>query len=440
MPSNHMQRKDRIWNAKFINIFIVNFMVSMGQYTMNTLIPKYAYHLGAAASVVGIVSSMFAVTALLVRPAAGPAMDYFRKSRLLSISIGLITVAFVGYGLSGSIGVIMAARLIHGIGIGVTAPLCLALASNALPEEKMASGIGVFTLGSAVATAVGPSLGLKLSELVGYNATFFVIAGLLAASFVMTLRIRTKKPENADRFRISLKTFIVPEAIIPSVIMLFLTLAYSCINFFIAIYGGLQGVGDIGLFFTAYAVSLLVSRPVSGRIADKYGVDKTVIPGLLIFAASFILISISKTLPMFILAGVVCAFGYGICAPAMQTICMQLVSKDRRGAASNANFIGVDLGNLFGPILAGLAVTAFQERSGSEVFGYEMMYRLMLLPVLAALAVFVLNKKNLLVRIKVKPGTESGNQRTDADGLGSGAAQACAPREMTDAKAAHSAR
>lgn len=399
MPKNSL-RDDRIWNSKFTIIFIVNFLVNMGQFTINTLIPKYAYHLGAEASVAGVVSGMFAVTALLIRPAAGPAMDYFRKSRLLSCSIGLVIIAYIGYGFSGSVGVLIAVRLIHGVGIGVTTPLCLALASNALPAQKIASGISVFSLGMAIATAVGPSFGLWLTGLLGYNVTFFILTGLLVVSLLLTLRIKTRKPETAAPFRLSLDSIIVPEAIVPSVILLFLTLSYSCISFFITVYGDLKGVDNIGLFFTAYAVTLLVSRPLSGKIADKHGVYKTVIPGLLIFAVSFVLISFSGSLSMFIFSAVICAFGYGICGPAMQTICMQTVSKDRRGAASNMSFLGIDCGYLFGPTIAGFLVSAVKRGSGSEVFGYETMYRLMLLPTVAALIVFVANRKKLLAVIK----------------------------------------
>ncbi len=59
-------------------------------------------------------------------------------------------------------------------------------------------------------------------------------------------------------------------------------------------------------------------------------------------------------------------FGYGICGPAMQTICMQLVSKDRRGSASNMSFIGIDCGNLFGPTIAGFLVSAVQRGTAAR--------------------------------------------------------------------------
>ena len=129
-----------------------------------------------------------------------------------------------------------------------------------------------------------------------------------------------------------------------------MTMAYSSINFFMAIYGGSRGIEDIGLFFTVYAVCLFISRPLGGRIADRYGSDKVIIPGIALFALSFVLISFSKTLPMFLLDGAVCAFGYGICMPTLQALSMSIVPKERRGAAGNTNYIGIDLGSMIGPV------------------------------------------------------------------------------------------
>jgi MFS family permease len=370
--------------------------MSMGQYMMNTLIPKYTDALGASPTVIGIVSSMFAITALLIRPVAGPAMDYFRKGRLLSAAIGLLILSFIGYGFARSIPVIVAARLLHGIGIGVAVPLGIALASNALPESKMASGISVYTLGSAIATAVGPSIGLRLSDLIGYNPTFFIIAALLVICLILCLRLQTGKPERTEKYRISLKSIIVPEVLKPTIVIFLITIAYSSINYFIVIFGGVRGVAHIGFFFTAYAVCLFVSRPICGRIADKYGYDKTIIPGFVLFAVSFLLISLSGALPMFIVSGAVCAFGYGICMPSLQALSMTLVPREKRGAAGNTNFIGIDCGNIIGPAFAGFIVTTTQAISGSEPFGYVLMYRVMIVPILIALAVFLISKSSIL--------------------------------------------
>lgn len=391
-------KKQTIWNPEFTSIFIINVIINMGQFMMNTLVPKYAEHLGATAAMVGMVSGMFAITSLSIRPVVGPATSYFRKNRLLAVTVGILIAAFICYGFADSIPIVIIGRLLHGVGMGFLAPITLALASNVLPDERMASGIGIFSLGQAFATAVGPTIGLALENAVGYNTTFFFGAVLMGVALVLSLQLKTEAPNRTQRFKVSLSNMIAPEVIIPAIIMFFLGGAYSCINSFVVIYGGVCGVDGIGLFFTAYAVFVLFSRPFSGKIADKYGVDKVVIPGMLIFALSFFIISFARSLPMFILAGAVSAFGYGICQPAIQTLCMTLVSKDRRGLAGNTNYIGVDIGYLTAPVLGGAIVTFLQQHGGTQLQGYAAMYRIMTIPVFIALIIFLACRKKLITK------------------------------------------
>jgi MFS family permease len=392
--------KERIWSAAFINIFIVGFVMSMGQFMMNTLVPKFAYQLGNDPAIAGTVAGMFAVTALLIRPISGPAVDYFRKNRLMTIAIGMITLAFICYGFSHSITMLIIARLIHGIGMGLVGPLSLALVSNTLPDAKMASGMGIYSLGSAIATAIGPTLGLKLAGAFGYNNAFFICTVLMAACLGLSLLIKSEAPGQRERFRIKLNQIIAPEVLLPTTVLFLMMLAYSGINSFMAIYGGLRGVEDIGLYFTASAVCLIFVRPLSGRIADKYGLDKTVLPGMALFVVALVVISISRTLPMFLLAGMITAIGFGNSQPILQTMNMQLVPGYRRGLAGNTNFLGIDIGFLVGSNAAGVLISAVQNRTGSEVEGIAVMYRVMILPVVIAIIIFALNRKKLCARIR----------------------------------------
>lgn len=397
------EEKQTIWNKSFIDIFIINSVLNMGLFMMNTLIPKFAEHLGATATVVGMVSGIFAVTALSVRPIVGPATGYFKKNLLLAAAIGIFALAYICFGLSRNIPMIIVGRLLQGVGMGFLAPVLLALASDVLPSGKLASGIGVYSLGQAIAAALGPTIGLELSHVIGYNTTFLLGVVIMGFVFVLALRLESEKPARKEKFKISIDNMIAVEVIVPTIILFFLGGTYSCIGAFIVIYGEASGVDNIGLFFTAYAVFLLVSRPFSGKIADKYGMDKVVIPGILVYALSFIIVSFSRSLPMFILTGAVSSFGFGICYPSMQTICMKLVSKERRGVAGNTSYIGVDIGFLITPILAGSMVSLIQNHSKSEIFGYVVMYRVMTIPILIALVIFWINRKELSVKDQEKP-------------------------------------
>lgn len=360
-----------IWNKNFISVFIANACMNMSQQMMNSLVAKYANHLGAAASVVGLVTSMFAVTALIFKIVSGPAIDAFNRKWILAGAMCIMATAYFGYSLSNSVPMLIASRLIQGTGQAFTATCCLALAADTLPPEKFGSGIGIFSMAQAAAQAIGPTVALTLVNAVGYNATFAIGGCIMLFAAFMATRVNTSKIEYKS-FKITFDNVFAKEAVMPAVMLFFLAMTFCVINSFLIIFGGEQGVENIGYYFTVYAATLLVTRPMIGKLTDRFGLVKILIPALFCFAGSFMIISISDSLWMFLLAAFVAAFGYGACQPAIQTLCMKCVPVERRGAGSSTNYIGNDLGQLVGPIVAGALV---------ESFGYASVWRLMTVPV-----------------------------------------------------------
>jgi MFS family permease len=380
IPISIPDEPTKIWNATFVSVFITNMLMYLGQWMCNALVAKYADHLGALATTVGVVTSSFALTALLFKFISAPAIDTFNRKYVLAGAMSVMGIAFVGYSFSRSIPLLMVFRLLQGVSMAFTATSCLALASDALPSSQLGTGIAYFSLAQAACQAIGPTLSLTLASAIGYNATFAVAACFTLIGAFTATRIRTRF-KRTRKFRISMDSIVAKEALIPATIMFLLSITYSIINSFLVIYGGRQGVGTrIGYFFTVYALTLLFSRPMVGRLTDKFGHVKVLIPAMLCFATAFVMISFSAQLWMFLLAAFVSAFGYGACQPAVQALAMKMVPRDRRGAGSCTSFIGNDAGNLVGPPLAGAIV---------EQFGYASMWRVMIFPVFLAIS-FVL--------------------------------------------------
>ena len=156
-----------IWNRTYTSVFLANSLLFLGMNTVNTLVAKYADYLGATATVVGIVSSLFALTALIFKVFSGPAIDAFNRRNILMLAILTISLSFFGFGISKNVTMLFAFRLLQGCGQAFTATCCLALAADALPPEKFGVGIGTFTLAQAVCQAIGPTVGLTLSKSIG---------------------------------------------------------------------------------------------------------------------------------------------------------------------------------------------------------------------------------------------------------------------------------
>ena len=124
---------------------------------------------------------------------------------------------------------------------------------------------------------------------------------------------------------------------------------------FFPLYAVSHRVADPGLFFTAIAIMLFVTRALGGRRLDLYSKEK-IIPVLIItYLVSMTLLAFSKTLPMFILAALIFGIGNALLSPVVMAYAL-----DRAGS-SPGPVVGTytaisDLGLGLGPVIMGFVV------------------------------------------------------------------------------------
>lgn len=374
----------KIWNRQFVCIFMANALMYLGLYMVQTLVTKYADSLGATEQQVGLVASSFAITALLIKSVSGTIIDSFRKESVLRFALVFMVVAFAGFSISNSVQSIFVFRLFQGVAQAFTAATYLALATEFLPPDKIGAGIGIFTLAQASGQAIAPAVGLWIEELSSLRMTFLFSACVLALSFFMTFSVRTAPPPQRKKLRISPWNIVAKEALLPGIMQTLMVCCNSLINSHLVLYATELGIDGIGYYFTVYAGSMLITRPLLGKLTDRVGSIRVLVPALLCFAVSFYLISVATSLPLFLLSGVVGAFGFGAASPIINTLCVKSVTPDRRGLASTTSYIGFDLGNLIGPVVAGQLI---------PIVGYTPMWRIMPITVFCSLALLVIFRK-----------------------------------------------
>lgn len=361
-------------NRNFLGICLINFILNLGQFMMNTLLPKYADFMGASATIVGLITSVFSITGLLIKPFSGAAMDSLNNKKILLSGLVCLLITFIGYGFTSSIPALIVFRLLHGLSMGIAVIACLTMATNSLPEDRITEGIAYYSVMQALATAVGPSVGLLLQERYGYHTAFFVAAGFSALAVLLTLLWNVPQTTSKKRFKVSIRSSVAVEALLPAATMMALAAVYVSISSFLVLYAESQNISGIGTFFTVYAVALLIGRPVGGRLAKKYGLSKIILLAICLFAAGMLLISLADRLAVYLVAAVLVAWGYGTCQPLVQAMCIQSVSADRRGAASATSYYGTDSGYLLAPVLCGFII----ERAGYAVMFRSMIFFLVL--------------------------------------------------------------
>ncbi len=384
------ESEGRIWNKTFFLILLVSFCMFFSMYMLLPTLPLYAQTLGGNETVAGTIVAFFTLSAVLVRPWFGNLLDRKGRKIILIIGVGMFLVSSLAYNLAFSIITLLALRVVHGIGWGASTTATGTIASDVIPAVRRAEGMGYYGISATIAMSLGPALGLYLVEYSSYPVLFTGSAILAALGLVGSLFINYETPrKNQDEAKASLVKGVILEktAIPPALVLFFITLTYGGIVSFLPSYAAYRGVENIGVFFTVYALVLLFGRPIIGRLADRYGEQKFLVPGILLIAVALLLLVKASSLPMFLLVGVVYGLGFGTVQPILNALVISLSPPERRGAANATFAVAMDLGIGLGAVTLGFL---------AQKMGYEYMYGCSSIFALLALVMyFTLLRKNL---------------------------------------------
>lgn len=133
-----------------------------------------------------VLAYLLAITSLIV--GAGRLGDLVGRRRLLLAGILLFTVASVLCAAAPTLGLLIAARAVQGLGAAMLMALTMALVGEAVPKDKTGSAMGLLGTMSAVGTALGPTLGGVLIAGLGWQAIFWLNVPLGVVTFLLALR------------------------------------------------------------------------------------------------------------------------------------------------------------------------------------------------------------------------------------------------------------
>ncbi|KGK86308.1 arabinose ABC transporter permease [Desulfosporosinus sp. HMP52] len=378
MKANPSQN-EQIWSKTFFLILLVSFLMFMSMYMLLPTLPLYAQSLGGNETIAGTIVGIFTLSAVLVRPWFGNLLDYRGRKLILLIGISIFLVSVIAYNLAFTIISLLTIRAVHGIGWGASTTATGTMASDVIPAARRAEGMGYYGIAATIAMSLGPALGLYLVKYNSYSLLFAgsaLLAGLgLIGSFFINYETSNKRQDKSKVPHV--KGVILEITAIPSALVLFfITLTYGGIVSFLPAYAGFRGVDNIGIFFTVYALVLLLGRPIIGKLSDKYGPRMFLVPGILMLVAALVLLSIASSLPMFLLVAILYGLGFGTVQPILNALVITLSPPERRGAANATFAVAMDLGIGLGAVILGFIA---QELGYAYMYGSSVIFALLAL-------------------------------------------------------------
>ena len=179
---------------------IASSMVFIDGSVLTVALPRLRAALGTDLATVQWVITSYVLALAALTLIGGALADTYGKARILLIGCFLFGAASAGCALSGSVGWLIAARVLQGIAAALLTPASLALIGATFPKTERTAAIGVWAAASSLTSAAGPVLGGLLTERFGWQAVFWINPPLAAIAIVLLIEFAPADLREVRRF------------------------------------------------------------------------------------------------------------------------------------------------------------------------------------------------------------------------------------------------
>ncbi|WP_399892862.1 MFS transporter [Streptomyces sp. BBFR51] len=382
-----MKSQEPIFTLPFVGLMTSNGLLRICTNMLITLVPLYAIEHGASTTTAGLTTTVYMLAAVVVRPLSGRLVDTRGRFAVMVFGSLLFCVATGLYALVMPVWMLLAVRVIQGLGFSFNGTAVMTLATDLIPESRMAEGIGYLGMEQTVAQLFAPWLALAVKNAYGYSAVFGLVFAFATLNLLLRIPLKrvaaqvhtdregtdralpaagdagpgspASRESDKGRAKEPLWSRVIERNVWrPAMIMFFLMLGPTAINTFMAAYTVGRGISNPGLFFTASAVTLAVARLCTGRMQRRLGTAWTIAPGIVSVAAALALVGWSPNLGALMAAGACYGWGMGTAHPGINALAVLSADKTRRGRSNATVFMAMDLSRALGAVglgaLAGL--------------------------------------------------------------------------------------
>ena len=179
------------------------FMIMLDNTIVNVALPTIQRSLDLKISELEWVVTGYALTFGAFMLTGGKLADLMGRRRIFVIGLIVFTGSSLACGLAGGATVLIAARVIQGLGAALMNPATLSIIVATFPARQRGTAIGVWAGVSALALAIGPLVGGIITERISWNWIFFInipvgVLGIVAAYLFIDESRDTSREQRPD--------------------------------------------------------------------------------------------------------------------------------------------------------------------------------------------------------------------------------------------------
>ncbi len=328
------------------------FLVQAGFHAFTASLPLALARGGKPDPEIGLIVGTAALVQIPAAFAAGALVDRFGGLRLMVVGgIAYLAACAVlllpGVEATGPNLPFLVARLLQGIGIGTALPAGLAVVPDLVPAARRGFALALAGASHNLTLVVLPPASLLVLDLAGLDGVAMVVLGLVLLGLLLVvvtpprpLGHRSEAPASASgggptglpSARRWLGIAYRSAWTAPLAVVLLFVAHWGVVTAYLPQRAEAAGA-NIGLFFAADGIAVLLMRVPSGWLADRFAALPLVLAGLAITAAGVALLLLPPATPLLVVAGV--ATGVGA-APIVTPLLLELTRRSTdadRGSA-----------------------------------------------------------------------------------------------------------
>jgi MFS family permease len=376
------QPEFRLLSKNFILVCLANFCYFGSFYILVPAMPQYVVSLGGATGQVGLIMGLFTLASVAVRPYFGKLVDTRGRKLLMLLGSCFFVLFPLVYIAIQTLVPLYVARIAHGFAHAGYLVAVVAYIADLAPPHRRGEVIGIFGASNILGMAIFPAWGTSVLSAGGSFQYLFLLAALTAAtSFVAVALLDDIRPpaHPGGKPLGFLKVGCRPEVLIPSLALLSGATCYGAVLTFLPLFAPERSLPDFGIFFVVYAFSTILSRVVGGRLSDRIGRRKVIMPCMALLTLSVWMLPFLHTLWFLALISFLFGLSFGVFMPTLNALVVDYTATHERGSALAFFMSFMDMGITVGSMAMGYV---------GESCGYPAVYWICGALVLVTLFVF----------------------------------------------------
>jgi len=339
------------------------FAIFSSTMSKNPVLPLFTKALGASDSEIGLVAAASTIVGIVASVPAGVLSDFYGRRRVMLFAAFVFASAPFLYFLVNTPWQLAIVRVYHGIATAVFGPVAMALVAD-LFKERRAENMGWYSSSTLVGRSLAPIAGGLIIYGFSYKLVYLGcgIAGIIAFILAFTIPIK-QVPKSSAKFSDKLKDMgkglkeigKSRGIMVTSIIEAIQYLSSGALETFLPLYCTLvakMNPAAVGMLFTIQLIGTTVTKPMMGRMSDKYGRKQMISAGLITGAVAFAMIPFFRNFWTLIPAAILFGISLATVTASTAAYVSDLAKAGSYGSALGVMSTIMDVGQSSGPIIA----------------------------------------------------------------------------------------